>query len=91
MTWGVEIVKGDGTRPDGTFYGGTCRACKHGGSHAGGHHVCNVSAVAQQIASLLTAIDVGADGHMAAGNAVLQCHGFEAKPEPAGETAHQPV
>ncbi len=83
MTWGVQIAKGDGTKS--TQSSDVCGECRHGGDgmndlpYRYGHPVCNVRAAASSIGYLLTAIDVGADSHMAAGNAVLCCHGFEPK------------
>ncbi len=40
---------------------------------------CNIPKVDSSIASFLTSIDVGADGHMASGTAILQCRGFQAR------------
>ena len=81
MTWGITIVKRDGTKS--TKSQNVCGECKHGGNaipgqpYRNGHEVCNVQAAAMAIGNLLTAIDVGADSHMAAGQAVLNCFGFE--------------
>lgn len=83
MTWGVQIARGDGTRS--TKSQNVCGECKHGGNaldgqpYRSGHLICNVQAAASSIADLLTAIDVGADGHMACGGLFLHCSGFEPK------------
>lgn len=83
MTWGARIAKGDGTLSTTSQY--VCGECKHGGlemegmPYRNGHAVCNVQGAAAQLASVLTSIDVGADSHMAAGNLVLWCNGFEQK------------
>lgn len=64
-----------------------CAQCRHGGNevpgqpYRNGHSVCNVQAAAATLGQLLTVIDVGADSHMASGNAVLECNGFEPKEE----------
>ena len=83
MTWSVTIAKGDGTKSTKSQF--VCGECKHGGDaiegqpYRNGHPICNVQAAATTLATLLTSIDVGADSHMAGGNMVLQCHGFEPK------------
>lgn len=79
MTWSAKIVKGDGTGRSDGIYGNVCCECKHGDSQNFGHPICNVQAIAHTLGYMLTAIDVGSDGHMACGEAVLKCTGFEPK------------
>jgi hypothetical protein len=43
----------------------------------GFHANCSIPAAASGIANVLTAIDFGADNHMASGTADLKCNGFE--------------
>ena len=87
MTWSARVTMPDGTVPEGTW--SACQACKHGQydfvtpkKELTQIVPCFVPKVAQNIGSLLTAVDVGADGHMASGNAELRCNGFEQKPVP---------
>lgn len=83
MTWGVTITDGEGRVAVKSQH--VCSECKHGGDAAeglpyrNGHPVCNVQAAAQTLATLLTTIGVGADSHMAGGNMILNCYGFEPK------------
>lgn len=77
MTWGTQIVKADGT-PSSTNYH-VCADCKHGRPDLSlGRAPCLVSAF--QMGQLLTAVDVGRDGHMASGQAILMCNGYEELP-----------
>jgi len=89
MTWGVRIVSAHHPRDHAVNSAGqfACGACKHGGAdmpgqpYRSGHAVCGVQGVAYAVSYVLTAVDVGADSHMASGNAVLECNGFEPKEE----------
>ena len=53
-----------------------------------GFGVHEYSSIGNQLGGLLTSIDVGADGHMAGGNALLQCQGFEPIPSENTEVTH---
>jgi len=88
MTWSTQITRADGTNP--TKEGASvpdycaCTSCKHGQydmKTLAGRTItpCNIPAVANTASGLLTAVDVGADGHMASGTALLKCNGYEAK------------
>lgn len=84
MTWGVRIVSAHHPRDHEVNASQfACRVCKHGGDempgqpYRNGHPICNVQGAARSLAIVLTAVDVGADSHMASGNAVLECNGFE--------------
>lgn len=83
MTWGVLVTNKDGDL-------NVCRECKHSVPPAGSHYSpCNIAKMSQTIGSLLTSVDVGADGHMACGTAKLECHGFDRKdPQPETGAAH---
>ena len=90
MTWGVRIVSAHHPRDHEVNQPyNVCGQCRHGGNevpgqpYRNGHSVCNVQAAAATLGQLLTVIDVGADSHMASGNAVLECNGFEPKEESA--------
>lgn len=65
MTWGVTIVASE----DETI-AHACSKCKH-------VTCCYIVKAGPQLGSLLTSIDQGCDGHMAGGEAVLKCHGYE--------------
>lgn len=90
MTWSARITRPDGTNP--TQEGGTapdysaCQSCKHGqydhpteGQFHKQIQPCYLPKVASNVGSLLTSVDVGADGHMAGGEALLKCSGYEPK------------
>lgn len=86
MTWSARITKADGTTGDdgkgGQFYQ-ACQGCKHGQVDAEKRTVpCYLPKVSGVVGSLLTSVDVDANGHMASGSADLKCNGFEPKPEP---------
>jgi hypothetical protein len=66
MTWGAKVTTAGGK--DVQCYSD----CKH-------YEGCYVRRASHSVGNVLTSIDVGADGHMASGTAVLQCNGFEAK------------
>lgn len=79
MTWGVIVTNKEGETS-------VCRECKHSVPPAGSYHSpCNIIKMAHVLGSLLTSVDVGADGHMASGTAKLECNGFERK-DPQPET-----
>lgn len=71
MTWSVNVRDAGGKLPEGTLQN-ACEKCKH-------DQFCNVRRVAWPIGNVLTSVDVGGNGHMASGTAVLQCYGFEPK------------
>ncbi len=79
MTWTARFTRPDGTLPEGNYT--ACQSCKHGQYDfvAGDRKInpCYVRAIGSQAGSMLTAVDVGADGHMAGGSADLKCSGFE--------------
>jgi len=79
MTWSARVTKQDGTIPEGQW--SACNACKHNKPNpelVNKHHPpCQVAKIASSIGSILTSIDMGADGHMASGSADLKCSGFE--------------
>lgn len=81
MTWSVRIVKDDSplaeTRED------ACRTCKHGSARIGQHVPCIIKNAADTLGYMLTAIDVGRNGHMASGTAKLICYGYEEQEPPA--------
>lgn len=90
MTWSARITRPDGTNP--TQEGATnpdysaCQTCKHGNALVETGHPwnkqinpCNISKVAHTIGPILTSVDIGADGHMAGGEALLKCSGYEPK------------
>lgn len=78
MTWSARITRPDGTNP--TQEGATapdysaCQSCSHIGA-------CNITKVGNNVASILTSVDVGCDGHMAGGEALLKCSGYETEPD----------
>ena len=78
MTWTVNIVNAQDESQN-------CVACKHSKKNEATEPgyiqpaCCNIYAMMAQLGYLLTAIDIGADGHMAPGYAVLKCNGFELK------------
>lgn len=94
MTWSAKVTRPDGTNP--TQEGATapdynaCQSCKHGqydhetGSKTGSKLIqpCYLPKVANNIGSILTSVDVDAAGHMASGEALLKCNGYEPKDEP---------
>ncbi len=56
----------------------TCSCdCKHA-------ETCHIPKITGNIASLMSSVDVGTDGHMAVGTAHMHCNGFERVE--AGET-----
>lgn len=77
MTWNVKIAAAKAADPE-----NACPTCKHGQYPAAGPVPCNVMRIAPTIGYALTSIDVGADGHMVPGTAVLNCYGYEPKAEP---------
>ena len=77
MTWGAQIVRGDGTPSQKNQH--VCPECRHGVPGPDHRVPCSVTKLgAWAIGNVLTSVDVGADGHMASGTAVLKCNGFEA-------------
>ena len=84
MTWSARILKADGTVDGNNHH--ACQTCKHGQhDHETGNTTtgnprispCYLPKVANQVGSLMTCVDVGADGHMAGGVAELKSNGFE--------------
>jgi len=78
MTWSARVTDKDGNIPEGTWQ--ACQKCKHGVTTLEGrgyHPPCYIPGAASGIANVLTAIDFGADNHMASGEALLKCNGFE--------------
>lgn len=77
MTWSARITRPDGTTP--TQEGATapdyaaCQSCKHNTG------ACQVAKIAHNVGPILTSIDVGCDGHMASGEALLKCNGYQPK------------
>lgn len=86
MTWSARVTKPDGSISEGLYC--ACQACLHSQKNSAlpgqaSWSPCNVSKMAGNVGSILTSIDVGADGHMAGGQADLRCNGFEPiPPEP---------
>lgn len=89
MTWGAQITKPDGTIPEveGKPQYHACATCLHGKSDfkTGSPNwptitPCYIPKAANTIGSLLTSLDIGADGHMACGSAKLMCSGYEEIP-----------
>jgi hypothetical protein len=82
MTWSVRIADKNGlfqeehltTAPPYNV----CGQCKHQ-SNDWAHPVCYLPLITSGLSTLLTSIDHGSDGHMAPGEAVLKCSGFERK------------
>lgn len=73
MTWSSKITDKDGNTPEGKYQ--ACEGCKHGQPWP---PPCMIArAHGTIVGSSLTVIDVGVDGHMAGGEAILKCHGFE--------------
>lgn len=88
MSWSARVVKNDGTVPEGTYH--ACGKCVHGlfkNDGRGFHPNCYIPNAVNSIASILTAIDFGADNHTATGTAELKCNGFEPIPEEPKEAA----
>jgi len=89
MTWSARITRPDGMNPEnerGVEDYSACMSCKHGDAlvetgHAWNKQInpCNVSKVAHTLAPIMTSVDIGADGHMAGGEALLRCSGYEPK------------
>jgi hypothetical protein len=79
MTWSARFTDSNGNVPEGTY--SACQNCKHGQTdpNRSYHAPCNLPSAGSQLASLLTSIDVGCDGHMAGGSADLKCYGYEPK------------
>ena len=89
MTWSVRVTLPDGTTP--TKEGAAapdysaCMSCKHGqhdhrtDSDTGYANIqpCYIPKAVNGIGNVLTSIDVGANGHMASGEALLKCNGYE--------------
>jgi hypothetical protein len=75
MTWSVKVAAPGANIPEGHS---ACLSCKHGQFPRTGPQPCNVARLAYVLGYALTTIDVGADGHMASGTAVLNCDGYEA-------------
>lgn len=77
MTWSARITRPDGTNP--TMEGATapdyaaCQSCRYNTG------ACNISKISHTIAPVLTSVDMGSDGHMASGEALLKCNGYEPK------------
>ncbi len=65
ITWSVYI-KAEGV-PEGSV---ACVVCTHS-------LCCNITKLGPNMASMLTSVDIGSDGHMASGVAELHCAGFE--------------
>jgi len=88
MSWSARVTKSDGTVPDGAY--NACGKFIHGaiGNEGRGIHPnCYIPNAVNAIAGILTAIDFGADNHMATGSADLKCNGFEPFPEEPKEAA----
>lgn len=89
MTWSARITRPDGTNP--IQEGNTapdcnaCQSCRHNqpipvdGQHYKQINPCYLPKVASSVGNLLTSVDVDARGHMACGEALLKCGGYEAK------------
>ena len=81
MTWSARIAKEDGTFPVNTAGGEdyqACQTCKHGQYDEDTQQTpCRLPALSSCLGSLLTSVDVGSDGHMAPGEAILKCAGYE--------------
>ena len=82
MTWSARFTDAAGKIPEGAW--SACQKCKYGQfdfatSKSAQRQIkpCSLSNVSNPLASLMTSIDVGADGHMAGGTADLKCSGFE--------------
>jgi len=88
MTWSARITRMDGTTP--TQEGNTvpdyqaCQSCLHclndhetGNPHLPKVTPCKLPSISSIVGSLLTSVDTGADGHMASGEAILKCNGYE--------------
>lgn len=76
MTWSARVSRDDGSFPktinDEAADYSACMSCKHEGS-------CYVAKTSDNIAYVLTSVDTGCDGHMASGEALLKCNGYEEK------------
>jgi hypothetical protein len=80
MTWSVRISDKEGSfRPvDGVDKYSVCQDCKHfSGDWA--HPNCYLPLITTGLGQMLTGIDHGADGHVAPGEAIMKCSGFEQK------------
>lgn len=79
MTWSIRISDKSGIFPENKWQ--ACEVCKHRQKNPAlprlVYSPCNIPLVATHIGPLLTSVDVGADGHMAGGEALLKCFGFE--------------
>ncbi len=92
MTWSARVTRPDGSVPEGLYC--ACQACTHNQQNPAlpgqaSWNPCNVSKMANNVGPILTSIDVGADGHMAGGEALLKCNGFEQIPVQNGEAPPQ--
>ncbi|WP_214173148.1 hypothetical protein [Geoanaerobacter pelophilus] len=77
MTWSAQVTRPDGTNPttrEGSAYSdyNACQSCQH-------TSFCNIGKMAHTIGPILTSVDVGSDGHMASGTALLKCNGYQLK------------
>lgn len=87
MTWSARITRPDGTNP--IQEGATapdyqaCQSCQHGqyDFETDGKKIqpCYLPKASSGIGNVLTSIDTGADGHMASGEALLKCNGYQPK------------
>ena len=91
MTWSARITRADGTNPTQEGANGpdyqACQSCRHGQNdfETGRQpwpkiRPCNIPNVTSGLGSILTSVDIGSDGHMACGEAILKCNGYEAIP-----------
>lgn len=90
MTWNVRIIKpGKLAEAATTVEANACTECKHGQPDPARHYNtrCHIPGASWPIANMLTSIDVGSDGHIAGGNAVLECSGFEELEAQPADTA----
>ena len=87
MTWSARITDNAGQVKGKDYH--ACQSCKHGqydhetGNTSGGStkiQPCFLPKIANNIGSLLTSVDVDANGHMASGSAELRCNGYEPEP-----------
>ena len=88
MTWNAKVTRTDGTNP--TAEGASepdylaCNSCEHGQLSVNlpsgmKTSPCGIPKVFSIVGYLLTSVDVGIDGHLAPGEAVLKCAGYEPK------------
>lgn len=68
MSWTARVVSTK--NPD--SYESACLTCKHEGP-------CNIPRVTDNLGPLLSGVDVGRDGYMSIGDAVLKCNAHEDK------------